>query len=767
MSEYIKKRKIKKFRGTSLCILALGILGYSCTQPTMQNATADPIAQKVDSVLSLMTLTEKVGQTNMYNGTWEFTGPVPDDNSSMVKAENIQLGNVGGMLNVLTAKGTREAQKMAVEGSRLGIPLIFGYDVIHGYKTMMPVPLAQAASWDSELARLGSEVAARETAASGVHWTFSPMIDVSRDGRWGRIMESAGEDPFLSSVMAKAWVQGYQGEDLSSVMSIAACAKHFAAYGFAEGGRDYNTVDISNHTLYNVVLPPFKAASDAGVATFMNSFNEIGGIPATGSALLQREILKEKWGFNGFVVSDWGSIGEMIAHGFAADSADAAYKAFYAGSDMDMESRIYEQFLEEELTSGRLNIELLDDAVRRILTVKYQLGLFDDPYKYSDEAREEAELNNPTNSEVARKVARGTMVLLKNEQNLLPLSKEINSIAVIGQLAASKDIPLGNWRAKAVTDSGVSLLEGIQNSVSPKTVVRFAQGYTLTEGQRDFTHELQMADPNDHSGFAAAIQLAKTSDVVIMAMGEDCYQTGEGRSQSDIGLKGNQMDLFNALLKVNKRVIVVLMNGRPLAIPELAEKSPAILESWFAGSEAGNATADVLFGDYNPSGKLPVSFPYTTGQEPLYYNKKSTGRPSEIDLVFWSHYTDSDHEALFPFGHGLSYTDFDYSALQLEPAADGIEVKVQVTNSGKRAGAEVIQLYMRDMVANATRPIKELKGFRKVNFEAGESKTITFQLSQEALSYYDENGMLVFEPGAFQIGVGGSSEYSLMDTIVL
>lgn len=715
-----------------------------------------------------MTLAEKVGQTNMYNGSWEFTGPIPEDDNSQLKAENIMNGLVGGMLNVLTAEGTREAQRLAVENSRLGIPLIFGYDVIHGYKTMLPVPLAQAASWNDEAVRKGAAMAARESAASGLHWTFSPMIDVSRDARWGRIMEGAGEDPFLTSVMAKAWVNGYQGDDLSNEFTIAACAKHFAGYGLAEAGRDYNTVDISRQTLYNVVLPPFKAASDAGAATLMNAFNEIGGIPANGHVEIQRDILKGDWGFDGFMVSDWGSIGEMITHGYAADTAQAAIMAMTAGSDMDMESRVYEDALQDLVQEGKIDEKLLDDAVRRILTVKYQLGLFDDPYKYSDEAREADNIMTSGHMEVARDMARKSMVLLKNESNLLPLSKDTRSIAVIGQLAGSKDVPLGNWRAQAIPNSAVSLVEGIQNAVVEGSTVKYAEGYRITEGRRDFIHELNMVE-NDRSGFAEAIQLARLSDVVVMALGEDCYQTGEGRSQVDISLKGNQEDLFNEILKVNPNVVVVLMNGRPLAIPNVVENAPAILEAWFAGSEGGNAIADVLFGDYNPSGKLPVSFPYHVGQEPLHYDRKNTGRPvtnaHDDGLVFWSHYTDAPNEALFPFGYGLSYASFEIQNLQTIPEKGGVNVSVEVKNTSETAGTETVQLYIRDMVASLTQPIKRLVAFEQVSVEAGATREVSFQLSAEHLGFYNNKYEFITEDGEFQVMVGSNSRDVITDQV--
>ncbi|MEQ8582281.1 MAG: beta-glucosidase BglX [Marinoscillum sp.] len=747
-------------RYLSLAII-MAIISVSCQPSVETNTPSDQtISDKVDSLMSLMTLTEKIGQTNMYNGTWEFTGPVPADNGSQEKAEQIKNGMVGAMINVLSAKATREAQKMAVENSRLGIPLLFGYDVIHGYKTMLPVPLAQAASWNESAARQGAEIAAREAASAGQHWTFSPMIDVSRDGRWGRIMESAGEDPYLSSVMARAWVQGYQGESLADPATIAACAKHFAAYGFAEAGRDYNTVDISDQTLFNVVFPPFKAAADAGVATFMNAFNEINGVPATGSTFLQRDILKGAWDFQGFMVSDWGSIGEMVTHGFARDNKHAAELAMNAGSDMDMESRAFERELEALITEGKVDVVALDDAVRRILKLKYELGLFEDPYRYCDEEREKNTLLARENLKGAREVAQKTMVLLKNEGNVLPLSKEVKSIAVIGQLAASKDIPLGNWRGQAVSNSAVSLLEGVQSALSTQSKVSFAEGYVLSKGTRDFIHELDI-QPGNEDGFPEAIRLAKSSEVVIMALGEDCYQTGEGRSQADIGLKGNQQQLLMEILKVNKNVVVVLMNGRPLAIPEVMDQAPAIIEAWFAGSEAGNAIADVIFGDYNPSGKLPVSFPYHVGQEPLHYDRKNTGRPvtNEFDngLVFWSHYTDAPTEALLPFGFGLSYSSFEYSNFSITPKEKGATITVEVTNSSNVAGTETVQVYVRDMVATVTQPIRRLVDFQQIEISAGETRKVTFDLSEQDFGFYHKNYQFYAEDGAFDVMVGGNS----------
>ncbi len=761
MKQILNKRLIQLF--------SVSLIGMICQSSISTKQPISTTDEKVEVLLAKMTLAEKIGQLNMYNGTWEFTGPVPNDQNSKQKLEDIKAGRVGGMLNVLTAEGTREAQKLAVENSRLKIPLIFGYDVIHGYKTMMPVPLAQAASWDINLARLGSEVAGREAAAAGLHWTFAPMIDVSRDARWGRIMEGAGEDPYLTSLMGKAWIEGFQGKDLSSEKTIAACAKHFAGYGFAEAGRDYNTVDISENTLFNVILPPFKAASEAGVATFMNSFNDLNGIPATGNEFLQRQLLKGDWGFKGAVVSDWGSIGEMITHGFALDSLAAAKYAISAGSDMDMESNIYVNYLEKLVKSGKVSEKLIDDAARRILKLKFDLGLFDDPYRYSNVEREKKELLSAENLKAARQVAQGTMVLLKNQNNLLPIQKSIKKIALIGELANSKDVPLGSWRAQANTNSAVSLKEGIEAALAPDQKLTYAEGYKLTEGKRTFIHELKFTNPNEQTGFAEAIKIAQTADLVIMAIGEDCYQTGEGRSQVSVELKGNQLELFNQISKVNKNIVIVLMTGRPVAIPTVAEKATAILQTWFAGSESGNATADVLFGKYNPSGKLPVSFPRHTGQLPLYYYQKNTGRPKTNDndagLVFWSHYTDMPNSPQWCFGFGLSYTTFEYKNLSVQTAPKKATVTVEVTNIGKYKGKETVQLYIRDVNATIVQPIKRLVAFKQIDFEIGQTQKVQFELTETELGFYHQDRKFYAESGLFEIMVGTNSDEVLKKSV--
>ena len=715
--------------------------------------------KKIDALLGQMTLEEKIGQLNQYSSPFDMTGPAPSQGAQKRAYDQIRGGLVGSMLNVTGAEATRKAQQLAVENSRLKIPLIFGYDVIHGYKTIFPIPLGEAASWDPAAVERSARIAATEAAAAGLHWTFGPMVDVARDARWGRIMEGSGEDPFLGSQLAVARVRGFQGKDLAAVDTIAACAKHYAAYGFAEAGRDYNTVDISESTLRNVVLPPFKAAADAGAATFMNSFNEIGGIPATASVHLQREILKGEWGFKGFVVSDWGSIGEMVPHGFSDDLAHAAQQAIAAGSDMDMESRAYVAHLAGLVKSGKVDVKLINEAVRRVLRVKYALGLFDDPYRYSDAGRERAATMTPEHLAAAREVARKSIVLLKND-GLLPLDKTVRSIAVIGPLADDKDSPLGNWRGQGAAGSAVSLLEGVKAAVSPATRVLYAEGAKLVTGPRSFSAP-SVYNTTDRSGFPAAVEAARAADVVLLAIGEDAYQSGEGRSQADIGLKGLQDELVRAVVEANKRVVVVLMSGRPLTIGHVADAVPALVESWLLGSQSGHAIADVLFGDYSPSGRLPVSFPRHVGQEPLYYGHKNTGRPGPESSVTWSHYTDVANDPLYPFGFGLSYTTFSYSEPKLsatEIGRDGrLTVSVTVTNTGKRAGTEVAQLYVRDLVGSVTRPVKELKGFERIDLLAGQAREVTFTITAADLAFYTARGRWEAEPGAFRVFVGGNS----------
>lgn len=736
------------------------LLSLVALTATSQNQSKSEIAEKVATLLDKMTLEEKIGQMNQYNGFYDVTGPAPKGGDAARKYEYLAKGYVGSMLNVRGVKEVRAVQKIAVEESRLGIPLIIGFDVIHGYKTMAPIPLAEAASWDMEAIRKSAEVAAAEAAAAGINWTFAPMVDISRDARWGRVMEGAGEDPFLGSHIAAARVRGFQGDDLSDPLTIAACAKHWAAYGFAEAGRDYNRSDVGTSTLYNVVFPPFQAAKDAGVKTFMNSFNTLNGVPATGDSFLQREILKGTWDFDGFIVSDWGSIKEMIAHGYAADGKEAALKAVKAGSDMDMESDLYVTELAGLVRSGKVEEAMIDDAARRILTVKYELGLFDDPYRYCDETREKEVIYNKEYQDVVLDMALKSIVLLKNEGNLLPLKKSGQKIALIGALADDKSSPLGSWRIASDDGTAVSVVEGMNTYKG--NVLTYAKGADVVIGDATFIRELTINE-TDTSAFAKAVATAKDADVVVMVLGEHGFMSGEGRSRTKLDLPGVQQELLEAVYAVNKNIVLVLNNGRPLAIDWAAENIPTIVEGWHLGSQAGNAIAQVLYGDFNPSGKLPMSFPRNVGQVPIYYNVKSTGRPDYAgdNLVFWSHYGDEENTALYPFGHGLSYTTFEYSGLSVMPNANGATVKVTVKNTGAVEGTEITQLYLQDPFASVTRPVRELKGYERNTLKAGASKEIIFTLTEKELGFYDNQGNWFVESGDYNIFVGGSSQASL------
>ncbi|CAM1370158.1 beta-glucosidase BglX [Tenacibaculum xiamenense] len=738
------------------------------TFDSMNNTVVNSsIERKIDSLLEVMTLEEKVGQMNQYNGFWDATGPVPNKGNQAEKYEDLKKGLVGSMLNVRGVKQVKALQKIAVEETRLGIPLIFGFDVIHGFKTIAPLPLAEAASWDLKIIEKSAKNAAEEAAAAGLNWTFAPMIDVSRDARWGRVMEGGGEDPFLGAKIAVARVKGFQGNDLSSPKTIAACAKHFAAYGFIEAGREYNTVDIGTSTLYNTVFPPFKAVSDAGVKTFMNAFNELNGVPATADRFLQREVLKKDWKFKGFVISDWGSIGELVAHGHAKDLNHAAELAVNAGSDMDMESSAYVEELTGLVKEGKVGKELIDDAVRRILRVKYELGLFDDPYRYCNENNEEEVTGKKKFHEDALDIAKKSIVLLKNENDLLPLKKQGMKIALIGALANDKTSPLGNWRLAAKEETAVSVVEGFQEYKENK--LEYAKGADLVipNTEISMTQEVQV-NTKDTSEFEEALSLAKRSDVVVMVLGEHGMQSGEARSRSTIDLPGVQQQLLKEVYKVNKNIVLVLMNGRPLAFPWAKDNIPAIVESWQLGVQSGNAIAQVIYGDYNPSGKLPMTFPKSLGQVPIYYNHKNTGRPIREGNVFWSHYSDETNDPLYPFGYGLSYTSFSYNNLKIKVNGQNkVHVTVDVKNTGKVKGKEVVQLYLHDVYASITRPIRELKGFEMVELEKGESKTVNFELNEKELGFYNNRGEFLVEPGKFNVFVGGNSKAELTNTFIL
>lgn len=755
---------MKNFQVLLYSVIILFLL-VNCSSKQEHNVTQRAsIELKVDSLLHIMTIEEKIGQLNQYNGFWDVTGPSPKEGQAAEKYEHLKKGWVGAMLNVKGVKEVKALQKIAVEETRLGIPLLFGFDVIHGHKTISPIPLAEAASWDLDAIQKSAAVAAEEAAAEGINWTFAPMVDITRDARWGRVMEGAGEDPYLGSKIAYARVKGFQGDDLTSNKTIAACAKHFAGYGFAEAGRDYNTVDTNNETLENVIFPPFRATIEADIKTFVNSFNELNAIPATGNAYLQREVLKKNWNFKGFVVSDWGSINEMINHGYAKDSKNAAEIALNAGSDMDMESYAYIKYLKELVAEKKVDIAQIDEAVKRILTVKYELGLFDDPYKYCDEVREKQTVGKKEFHDEVLDIAKKSIVLLKNENQLLPLDKTGISIGLIGDLADDKTSPLGSWRIAAEDETAISVLEGMQQFKSNE--LQYVQGVKLTTGTTKFMWETPI-NTTDKTGFEEAIALAKKVKVVVMVLGEHGLQTGEGRSRLDLGLPGLQQELLEEVYKVNKNIVLVLTNGRPLAIPWAAEHIPAIVETWHLGSQSGNAIAQVLYGDYNPSGKLPMSFPRSSSQAPIYYNHKNTGRPTmnEPNSVFWSHYIDEKNDALFPFGYGLSYTNFEYSNFKIDKDSfskkGSINVSVTIKNTGKFEGKEVVQLYIRDLIGSYTRPVKELKGFKMVNLKPNETTVINFQIDEKTIAFYTANNVWEAEKGDFHVFVGGNSQTNL------
>jgi len=723
------------------------LLMVTCVTISAQKKDIDT---RINDLLKQMTLDEKVGQLNQYNDDGIATGPVTVDGD---KETQIKNGEVGSMLNVFTVSRMRQYQDIAMQ-SRLKIPLMFGQDVIHGYKTTFPIPLGEAASWDLDAIKLAARIAATEASAGGVHWTFAPMVDISRDPRWGRVMEGAGEDTYLGSLIAKARVEGFQGDKIGATNSVLACAKHFAAYGAAEGGRDYNSVDMSERMLWEVYLPPFKAAIDANVATFMTSFNDLNGIPATGSTYLYRDILKGKWNFSGLVVSDWGAVGEMINHGYAKDGKEAAKAAILAGTDIDMESRSYKNNLAQLVNEGKVDIALVDDAVRRVLQKKFELGLFDDPYKFFDEKREKAEMNNPEHTKAAREIAAKSIVLMKNDNNLLPLKKDLKTVAFIGPLVKEHKQNLGFWSIELdgvdYEKFIVSQWEGLENKVGKNTKLLYAKGCEI--------------DGNDKSGFAEAIEIAKKADVVILSIGERRDMSGEAKSRSDIHLPGVQEDLVKAIHATGKPVVVMINAGRPLIFNWTSDNVPAILYTWWLGSEAGNAIADVLFGDVNPAAKIPMTFPRSVGQIPIYYNYFKTGRPAECDTCnfYRTAYIDQRNSPKYAFGHGLSYTTFDYKELKFSKTKmskdETIEVSFNISNTGKYDGEEVIQLYLRDRVGSVVRPVKELKDFKKIILKAGETKTVLFTITDDKLQFYNKDLEYLSENGEFDIMIGSSSD---------
>src|ERR1700704_1179014 len=692
--------------------------------------------QKIDSLVSRMTLEEKLGQLNQLS---------VDNQPTPEQLALVRKGLVGSLFNLSGAAATRDAQHVAVTESRLHIPLIFGQDVIHGYRTVFPIPLGEAASWDPEAVEAAARVAAREAAAAGVHWTFAPMVDIARDPRWGRIAEGAGQGPYLGSAMAAARVRGFQGTDPRAPDAVLATVKHFAAYGGAEAGRDYNTVDLSERTLREVYLPPYRAALDAGAATVMTSFNEIGGIPSTASPWLMTTLLRREWGFRGFVVSDYTAVDELRNHGVAGSRAEAGKLALEAGVDMDMVSRIYVDDLPALVRAGRIPVAVANEAVRRVLRAKAALGLFDDPYHGATPERERSVLLAPEHRQLARRVAEEAIVLLKNDAQLLPLGSRVHTIAVIGPLADDKVSALGSWPGRGDPRDALTPLEGIKTRAGSLSVL-YAKGCGITDTAT--------------AGFADAVAAAKQADVAVLVLGEAGDMSGEAASRADIDLPGVQPRLLEAIHATGTPVVLVIMNGRPLTIPWAAEHLPAIVESWFLGLETGPALAAVLFGDVSPSGKLPATFPRTVGQIPLYYNHKNTGRPTGPDK-YTSKYIDLPVTPLFPFGHGLTYTTFGYSDLRLSapriPPAGTLRASVTVTNTGTREGAEVVQLYVHDEVASVTRPVRALAGFRRVSLKPGEARTVDFQLTPKELGLYNKDMKFVVEPGKFRVFVGGSS----------
>jgi beta-glucosidase len=738
-------KKITIMKNYLLSIIIISIL--SAGFQSCKSFTADPeviLNKRVDSVLKLMTLEEKIGQMVLYTSDWDVTGPTL--RSSYL--EDIRKGHCGNIFNAHTTEYVYKLQKIAVEESRLGIPLLFGYDVIHGHKTIFPISLGESASWDLEAIEKSARISAIEAAASGLNWTFAPMADISVEPRWGRVSEGAGEDPFLGSRIAEARVRGFQGKnnDLSDTLTLLACVKHFAAYGAPQAGRDYHTVDMSKRTFLDVYLPPYKAALDAGALSVMTSFNEYDGVPATGSKYLLTELLRTELGFDGFVVTDYTSINEMVHHGVAVDEAAAGLLAIKAGVDMDMQGEVYFKYLKKQVEDGLVQEKEIDAAVRRILKVKFLLGLFDDPYRYCNPKREKRLIYASEHLETALDVAKKSMVLLKNNNQVLPLYKG-EKIAVIGELATSTRDMLGSWKAAGDWHFMKSTLDELK-TYNGENKVFYAEGVKKMG--------------NDRSGFAAALNVARRADKIVLVIGEDWDWSGEAASRTDISVPGVQTELLAQLKALGKPIVVVLMNGRPLVLQRENELADAILEAWYPGTMGGKAITQVLFGEYNPSGKLPMTFPLNLGQVPIFYYEKNTGRPIYLTSdKYKSKYIDSPNDPLFPFGFGLSYTTFEYSDITLssQELNEGgkITASVNVTNTGSYAGEEVVQCYIRDLVGSVTRPVKQLKGFEKVMIQPGESKTISFEITTDMLAFHRLDMSYGTEPGDFKIFVGTNS----------
>ena len=738
-----------------------------CSAAAAAGASDDAAMDRfIDKLMSRMTLTEKIGQLNLPSAGDITTGQA--QNSDI--AGKIRRGEVGGLFNIKGVEKIRDVQRIAVEESRLGIPLIFGMDVVHGYETTFPIPLALAATWDMEGIERAARIAAIEASAAGICWTFSPMVDISRDPRWGRMAEGIGEDPFLGSAISRAFVYGYQGRDPKHFADdeIMGCVKHFALYGAAEAGRDYNTTDMSRQRMYNEYLPPYKAAVEAGVGSVMASFNEVDGIPATANKWLMTDLLRDQWHFDGFVVTDYTGILEMIAHGIG-DLQEVSARAIEAGVDMDMVSEGFLGTLEQSLEEGRIPMSDIDRACRLILEAKYKLGLFDDPYRYCDAKRAATRIYTPEHRAEARRIATESFVLLKNEGGILPLQRK-GTVAVIGPLASSRENMPGTWSVAADLKKPLTVVEGMRQVAGDKVEILYAKGSNLVrdeELERNITvfgRDVPRDGRSDREMLDEALAVASRADVVVAVLGEPSEMSGESSSRSEIGIPDVQQELLQALVATGKPVVLVLFAGRAMTLGWEAEHVPSILNVWFGGTQAAEAISDVLFGDVNPSGKLPVSFPRSVGQIPLFYNHKNTGRPHRGDKFekFRSNYLDVPNTPQYAFGYGLSYTTFDYGDVRLSAGklseSGSIEATVRVTNSGKRDGVEVVQLYIRDLVGTSTRPVKELKGFRRVALKAGESKDVTFTIDASLLKYYNYDLQYVCEPGDFDVMIGGSSD---------
>lgn len=712
------------------------------------------VERRVDSVLKLMTLEEKIGQLTQFSANWSITGPVMSDDFQPY----LEQGLVGSIFNATSVEGIRRMQQVAVESSRLGIPILFGQDVIHGYRTIFPIPLAEACSWDLEMMRRTAEIAAIEAASDGINWTFAPMVDIARDARWGRVMEGAGEDPYLGSKVAEARVIGFQGggdgKALGELQTVLATGKHLAAYGAAESGRDYNTAELSEHTLRNVYLPPYEAAAKAGVATFMASFNDINSVPATANRWLLTEILRGEWGFNGFVVSDYTGINELVPHGVAEEEKHAAELALNAGVDMDMTGATYIKYLKQSVEEGKVSEKNIDNAARRILEMKFLLGLFYDPYRYLDEERAKRNTLTPEFLETARKAVAASVVLLKNDNGVLPIGRErAVTLALVGPLMNDSVNLNGEWAGLADRNKSIPILQGLTEKYRGSSVrLLYAEGASLTE--------------TSPAKIAEAVAAARRADIVIAAVGESYHWSGEAAVRTDIRLPEAQRQLLEALKATGKPIVLVNLSGRPLDLSREDETMDAILQAWFPGTQGGHGIADVIAGDYNPSARLAISFPRNIGQLPIYYNRKSTGRPVDLNderVDYRSSYLDCSITPLYPFGYGLSYTTFTISDVKLDKPSmkaegDRITVTATVANSGDREGEMVVQLYVRDLIGSTTRPVKELKGFRKVPLKAGESREVTFEINSDDLAFYGSDMRKKCEPGEFKLWVAQSSD---------